>query len=125
MIMAKKQLVLYPDVKVYSKSYKGVKKVTVPSQSMSLHEILRRFTRKEALPIEKDGVYETRFGDLEKLGREDMTVQHEKVEEIKIAVDKHNKREREKKAQVEKEEEEKRAAAAKAPPVVPPDKPTT
>lgn len=123
--MAKKKLVLYPSNIVYEKkSFKGVKKVTVPSQSMSLREILTRFTRKESLPVEKDGVYETRFGDLEKLKNEDITVQHEKISEIKNAVESHQKRvDAKRKQQIE--EEEKRQAASKEPPVVPPDKPTT
>lgn len=126
--MAKKKCVLYPsNIEYVVKSYKGVKKVTVPSQSMSLREILIRFTRKESLPVEKEGVYETRFGDLEKLKHEDIVVQREKIDEIATAVSSHNKRERDKaaKAAREKEEEEKRVAATKVPPVVPPDKPTT
>jgi len=59
---------------------------------MSLHEIIRRFTRGEALPIEKTGVYETRFGDLEKMRDGDLTEQVEHIEYIKESVKAHNKR---------------------------------
>lgn len=53
-------------------------------QSMSLQEILRRFVRKESLPISKEGVYEDRYDyDLEKLAKEDMTVQQEVLDEMK------------------------------------------
>lgn len=123
--MKQKKLVLYPKVVVAGQKFKGVKKVTVPSQSMSLAEILKRFTRKESLPVEKDGVYEDRFGDLEKLKHEDITVRHEKVEEIKSAVRAHNKRVKDKHEQEQKEKEEKEKAGKASPAPVPPDKPTT
>lgn len=74
---------MYPTVKVTGKSFVGVKRVTVPNQSMSLREIISRFVRREPLPVSKEGVYEDRFGDLEKLKREDITVQMERVERIK------------------------------------------
>lgn len=115
----KHELVLYPKVEYPTKSFKGAKKVTVPSQSMSLAEILRRFTRKESLPVEKEGVYDTRFGDLEKLKNADIVEQTEKVQQIRKVVKRHNE------IKKEKEEEEKRKAAAPPPPpVVPPDNPT-
>lgn len=79
----KKKMVLYPKVDRKPQDYKGEKLVTVPNQSMSLSEILRRFTRKESLPIEKDGFYETRFGDLEKTANADILEQFEKADEIR------------------------------------------
>lgn len=82
--MAKVTIRLYPSSKRYKrKDQVWGKKQTVPNQSMSLQEIIRRFTRKEALPLEKDGVYEDRFGDLEKLSREDITVRRERAAQLK------------------------------------------
>jgi len=57
---------LYPPVKVTGQSFKNVKRIVLPSQSMTLREIIKRFIRKESLPIEKDGIYEDRYEDLEK-----------------------------------------------------------
>lgn len=74
---------LYPHVEVARQSFKNVQKVTVPKQSLSLREIIKRFVRRESLPVLKEGVYEERFGDLEKLSKADITVQMEKVEEIR------------------------------------------
>jgi len=56
-------------------------------QSMSLREIIRRFIRKEALPIERQGIYEDRFEDLEKLGKQDITVQMERAEDLREKID--------------------------------------
>jgi len=78
-------LTLYPKVIVKGQSFVGCKVITVPDQSLSLAEIIRRFTRKEALPIEKEGTYETRFGDLEKIRDSDLTEQAEHIEHIKEA----------------------------------------
>lgn len=88
----KKKLILYPDRPVIQQSFVGIKSVTVPDQSLSLMTIIKRFTRGESLPIEKAGIYETRFGDLEKLQHADLTEKFEKVNEIKEAVKAHNKR---------------------------------
>lgn len=38
--------------------FKGIKKVTVPNQSMSLEEILTRFTRGEEIPIGQPTTYQ-------------------------------------------------------------------
>lgn len=110
--MAKQTIVLYPSVTRYKrKEIKWDKKITVPHQSMSLQEIIRRFTKKEALPLEKDGVYEDRFGDLEKLSREDITVRRERAQSLKEWADASRKKyEENEKAQAEerkrKEEED-------------------
>ena len=74
---------LYPVVKVQRKSFKDVKRVTVPNQSLSLQEIISRFIRRESLPVSKEGVYEERFGDLEKIAHEDILVQMEWAKEIR------------------------------------------
>lgn len=78
------KIMLYPTaLKFKRKKQEFGKKQTVPNQSMSLQEIIKRFIRKEALPLEKEGVYEERFGDLEKLSREDITVRRERAAQLK------------------------------------------
>lgn len=101
---------LYPPVKVTGKSFKNVKRQTVPNQSLSLREIVRRFVRRESLPISKEGIYEERFGDLEKLKLADITEQLERAEEIKQQIANFNKRELEKSERLKAE-----AAAALLP----------
>lgn len=74
----------YPKVNLAGQSFKGSKKFVVPSQSMTLKEILRRFVRKESLPISQEGVYDDRYDyDLEKLAKEDITVREEVAEEMR------------------------------------------
>lgn len=90
------KIVLYPTVKVTGKSFKAVKRVTVPNQSMSLKEILQRFVRRESLPISREVVYEERFGDLEKLSKEDIVIKMQKVEELKGQIAAFNKRQKDK-----------------------------
>lgn len=68
------------------------KKMTVPNQSMTLKEILRRFIKRESLPIVKEGTYHESDYDLEKLARADFTEQHEVLEEIKVDVAKKRKK---------------------------------
>lgn len=106
---------LYPVVVVKAQSFKSVKKTVVPNQSMSLQEIVRRFVKREQLPVAREGLYEERFGDLEKLSKADITVQMERVEEIKADIALHEKRYQERKRKVKADME----AAAKAS-VVPP-----
>lgn len=74
---------LYPKVIVIGQSFDGVKNNVIPSQSMGLKEIIRRFVRRESLPMEKDGIYEENMGDLEKLAKQDLVIQHERIEELK------------------------------------------
>lgn len=71
---------LYPEVKVKRQSFVGHKVHTIPSQCMTLRDIIIRFTRKESLPVEKQGVYIDNMGDLEKAQHEDLTVKHERAE---------------------------------------------
>lgn len=83
-----KKLALYPAVTVAKQDYSGVKEITVPKQSLTLRQIIERFTRKEALPIEKEGFYSDQYGDLEKLLKKDITVRHEYVEKMRARLDK-------------------------------------
>jgi len=62
-------------------SFKGDKVWTVPSQSLSLAEIIKRFIRRQPLPTTNDGIYETRFGDIEKMALKDP------VEQLEYAAD--------------------------------------
>lgn len=71
---------LYPNVKVEAQSFANVKIVTVPKQSMSLREIIKRFVRHESLPISQEGIYEENMGDLEKFAREDIFTKHERLD---------------------------------------------
>jgi len=67
--------------------FNGVKRLTLPNQCMSLQEMLRRFVRREPLPVEKKGVYiETEY-DLEKLAKEDRVHQDEVIEIMKQDVE--------------------------------------
>jgi len=95
------------NVKVIGQDFTKVKKVVVPMQSMTLREIIKRFMRKESLPVEKEGIYKDDMGDLEKIAREDITVQMERVENLKKGLSKT------KKAEAEKAEAKKKAEAAK------------
>lgn len=94
---------LYPVVKVRGQSFKGVKSCVVPRQSMSLREIVQRFVRRESLPISKEGYYEDRFGDLEKIARMDITEQMERVAKLKEQIAAFNVREKERKAKEAKD----------------------
>lgn len=102
-------LVLYPKVPRKALDFSKVKSVTVPDQSMSLAEIIRRFVRKESLPVLKEGVYEDRFGDLEKLANEDIVVQLDRAAEISDWLRKAEERQK----RLDKEKADAAAAAAK------------
>lgn len=73
---------LYPPVKIVRQSFAGSKVCTIPNQSMTLHDIIKRFLRKESLPIEHSGVYATGFGDVEKLGNMDIVERKEYGERL-------------------------------------------
>lgn len=77
-------------------SFVGIKRCTVPNQSLSLREILKRFVRREPLPLHREGSFEERFGDLEKVARADITVQMEEAEKLRSAIAGYNKRVRDK-----------------------------
>lgn len=59
------------------------KKIVVPNQSMSLQEILERFTRGEPLNIGRDVQYHESDDDLEKLQTKDLVDKAEYVEKMK------------------------------------------
>lgn len=98
--------VLYPVVPRVRQSFVGVKRVTIPNQCMSLQEMLRRFVRREPLPVERQGVFIESDYDLEKLSTLDRTEQDEVVADMKRDVASKKKKVDDAKAKV--------AAAAKA-----------
>lgn len=85
--------------------------LVIPDQSLSLEEILQRFTRGEELPVGFEGVFdEETEDDLEKLGRADLVDKYEysqKMQEIQKEFEAQEKA-REK---AEREAEEKRQQA--------------
>lgn len=88
------------------------KPVTVPNQSMSLAEIIKRFTRGESLPVDhNEGTYETRFGDLDALKRMDVTERMDVLEDVREYSAKSktllDERDAAEKLRLEKEEQEK------------------
>lgn len=83
-----RKLVLYPKFKVCSQDFTGCEIVTVPNQAMSLEEILKRFTRKEQLPIEQKGVYVEGLGDLEKQQYDDIVIRRERAAEYEALANK-------------------------------------
>lgn len=81
-----RSLISYPEVPREPQSFKRVKRVSVPQQSMSLKDIIKRFVRKESLPIEHDAMYCDHLGDLEKIAREDITQRMERLDSIKVKI---------------------------------------
>ncbi|AXH74429.1 MAG: hypothetical protein [Microviridae sp.] len=81
-----KNVKLYPNVPRVKQDVKSWKKTVVPNQSMTLREILKRFVRKESLPVSTEGSYHEGDYDLEKLAKSDITEQYEVIEELKKKV---------------------------------------
>lgn len=82
-------------------------KLTVPNQSMSLSEILERFTRGESIPVMKQTQYHESEDDLEKVGQMDIVDRLEFADKQKQIQKKYAKQERAKKKKIEDEEREK------------------
>jgi len=74
---------LWPRVIVVGQDFSKEKSLTVPNQNLTLRDILLRFIRKESLPVEHDGTYAENLGDLEKMQHEDLTVRHERAQNIR------------------------------------------
>lgn len=81
----------------------SAEKLVVPNQSMSLLEILTRFTRGEQLPVGKDVVYHESDEDIEKLKHMDLVDRAEYIEKLEQTKKTYEKQERDK----EKAEREK------------------
>jgi len=92
-------------------SYKGQKKIVVPDQSLSLKEILTRFTRGEAVPVGHAVTHdEDTDVDLEKMRYADLVDRAEYVDSLKEVKRKFEEQEAKKK----KAEAERAKAIAKA-----------
>lgn len=72
---------LYPAVKVIGRDFSKVPVNTIPNQSMTLKEIIKRFLKREPVPTLKEGYYQEGMGDLEKMRHEDLSVIHERAVE--------------------------------------------
>jgi len=101
-----KNVRLYPDVPRVRRVRFGKSK-TVPNQAMSLREMLKRFVRREALPVEKEGVYIESEYDLEKIPHMDRVEQEAILDDLKAATAKA-------KAKVDKKKKEEVDAAIAA-----------
>jgi hypothetical protein len=109
---------LYSPVKVPGKSFVNTPVLAQPNQSLTLRQIIQRYVRGQPLPVtSNEGLYETRFGDLEKLSREDITVQMERAAELKT------KREAAEKRKEKYDEEKSTPPPPPAPPTDPPGDP--
>lgn len=74
-------------------------KIVVPDQSLSLREILERFTRGEPLHIGKDVQYdESGDDDLEKVSKMDLVERDEFIQKQKDVQDRYSKQEKRKAA---------------------------
>lgn len=93
--------------RVYRQSFADAERLVVPNQSLSLKQILQRFVRREQLPILREGVYEERFGDLEKMARMDMVDRAEIADDLREKIAGFERREKER-------EEKEKATKAKA-----------
>lgn len=69
-------------------------KIVVPNQSMSLQEILERFTRGEPLEIGKPVQYHESNDDLEKVSKMDLVDKAEYVDKLKRTQKDYEKQER-------------------------------
>lgn len=94
------------------------KKIVVPNQSMSLEEILHRFTRGEPLAIGREVQYHESDDDLEKVSNMDLVDRQEFVEKLKSTRKEYDKQEKARKKaeadRIEKLAVEKLAAEKKA-----------
>lgn len=107
---------LYPPVKVTGQSFVGVKRTVVPKQSMSLREIVKRFMRRESLPLSREGNFEERFGDIEKMSKLDITEQFDKADELKASIGKFKKRQKDAQDHLTREREKKEKDGLPPPP---------
>jgi len=77
------------------KNGKPLKKLTVPNRSMSLQEILERFTRGEPLEVSRgEGTYHEGDTDLEKIAHADLVDREEYTERLRQTQKDYEKQER-------------------------------
>jgi len=94
------------------KSFEGQKDLVVPDQSLTLREILERFTRGEPVAVGQDAVFDDDSDeDLEKLSHMDLVDKAEYVEKLKQVQKAHERQEKERERK-EKEDAQKAAEEA-------------
>lgn len=72
--------------------YSG-KSLVVPNQAMSLQEIIKRFTRNEAVPVGRDAQYFEGDVDLDKIAHADLVDKAEFIEQQKATQKEYSKQE--------------------------------
>lgn len=77
------------------------KNLFVPNQSLSLEEIISRFTRGEALAIGRETSYHESDDDLEKVSTMDLVDKEEYVNKLKETQKEYDKQEKRKKSKLE------------------------
>lgn len=88
-------------------------KLTVPDQSLSLQEILTRFTRNEPLPVGNRVSYHESDDDLEKIQHMDLVDREEFVEKLKTTQKDYEKQEKRKAKQAQEKLQAEALAKAK------------
>lgn len=81
--------------------------LTQPNQAMSLHEIIERFTRGEAVPIGQMVNFYESEEDLEKLDQMDIIDKRDYVERLQTVLDEYDKQQKEEREAVAEAEREK------------------
>lgn len=91
----------WPEVSAGSKTLE--KKAVVPNMTMSLQEIIDRFTRGEPLEIGRDGNYSDGDDDLEKVGHMDLVDRDEFIERQREIQKRYTEQEKRKEAKRQEE----------------------
>lgn len=112
--MRYKNAVAFPRPELPSKDWSQIERLTVPDQSLTLADIIDRFSRKEALPIGKQVSFNDEIEvdspfavDLEKLAKADIIDKMEYVEQWKTVTTAYA--EQDKKAKAAKDAADKKA----------------
>lgn len=111
-----KKALKHPNFILKGEDYSNSEVLVVPNQSMSLHEILLRFTRKERLPVSHEHIYGDEIAekgvpigdlDLEKESRQDIFDMHQRAESIRDRIKLAREKQRKKLEEIEAAKKEK------------------
>lgn len=127
-----KKALKHPKFILRGEDYSNSEVLVVPNQSMSLHEILLRFTRKERLPVSHEHIYGDEIAekgvpigdlDLEKEARQDIFDMHQRAESIRDRIKVAREKQRKKLEEIEaaKKEKEKEVIPERKPVSDPPE----
>lgn len=105
---------LYPVVARRRQDFTGVKRVTIPNQTMGLKEMFKRYVRREPLPLEKEGIYVESDYDLEKVAKMDRVDQDEILSEMKAKSEALEAQIKEEDSKIKAEKKRKKEEAQKA-----------